>query len=144
VGGKTIKESVKIKTRKEEVVVTPIPTPNNAPNWGKGFYGDIILPSPSATIIDLGSISSDKEGDAISYQIINTKVNYDPLVDCNPNIDEPIFTKKDDIFIENNYLKVKDMPLCGIIDIVTTIKATAKGGSNQTKIQFHLDANYHE
>lgn len=67
VGGKMIKERVKIKTRKEEVVVTPTPTPtpelNTAPTWTKSLYDNIVIKTSDATILDLSSVSSDKEGD---------------------------------------------------------------------------------
>ena len=64
VGGKTIKKSVKIKTREEKVLATPTPTPtpivDTSPKWTKSSY-DIFLRSidlPSdGTIVDFNKIS---------------------------------------------------------------------------------------
>jgi hypothetical protein len=50
-----------------------------------------------------------------------------------------LFNYEDDIYIENKSLKVKNMEDCGTKYIIATIKATAKGGSNNTQIKFSLN-----
>ena len=86
--------------------------------------------------MNLGSVSSDKEGDPISYQIVDRKVVYDPNIDC---MDSTInFDPSTDIYIENKILKVRDMDTCGTDYVLVTIRATAKGGSSNTQVKFSL------
>jgi hypothetical protein len=96
-----------------------------------------VIKTSDAIVLDLSSVSLDKESDPISYRIVNRKVVYNPNVDC---MDSPVyFNSEDDMYIENKSLKVKNMEDCGTKYIMATIKATAKGGSNNTQVKFSLN-----
>ena len=125
VGGERIEKSTTVRTCKC----------NTAPVWTKKLY-EIVLNSPNGTVLNLGSVSSDKEGDPISYQIVDRKVVYDPNIDC---MDSTInFDPSTDIYIENKILKVRDMDTCGTDYVLVTIRATAQGGSSDTQVKFSL------
>jgi len=125
VGGKTIRKSVKIKTREERVDVTPSP-----PKCTKDFYDTKILITDNnyddVSIINLNSVCKSPK-DNIKYQIINTTVS-----------NSSKYTG-DVVKIRNNILKVDQ--LSSFIHgtrgrVFVRIRATTKGGFHDISVQF--------
>ncbi|MEA1880089.1 MAG: hypothetical protein U9N11_05560, partial [Campylobacterota bacterium] len=154
VGGKTIKESVKIKTQKEKVVATPTPTPvpppvvdtppsNNPPKWTKYFYElhirSLNIPSDN-TILNLNSLCSSNI--AIHYKIESvTFTEGEHLV----GDDEPVLAKNYDLSnelsIDKGKLKLNSMPLGGGNGTII-IRAKTSSGHSDTKINISLESLY--
>jgi hypothetical protein len=146
VGGKTIKESVKIKTQEEKVEVTPTPTPTpivDLPKWTKEFYElhirSLNIPSDN-TILNLNSICSSKS--SIHYEIKSVTftegehlvVNEDPVLAKNYNL-------SNELSIDNGKLKLNSMPLGGGNGTII-IRAKISSGYSETKINISLESLY--
>jgi hypothetical protein len=119
------------------ITFTTKATPNNAPTWTQASYdtGLTIDDSSDAsqTIMDLTSVSSDSDGDTISYSIENISSPNDPTAWSNS------------LYIENGALKVQnlltnDPNFEG--NVIVTIKASDNSLSNDTNVSFtYSDVN---
>ena len=143
VGGKTIKKSVKIKTKEEKVTPTPTPVVNTPPKWSKNLYQYNLI-GQLTTSINLSAISTDVDGDIITYSIVKREIEHNPLVDCRFGPDIVPFNPDKDIYIKENFLRLKNIPDCGTKYITVTIRAKDKSNSSDTKIQFYFDAIIYE
>ena len=143
VGGKTIKKSVKIRTRKEKVLATPTPTPtpivdtppsNNPPKWTKDSYQLLLrsvnIPSDK-TILDLNKLCSSNR--VISYEIVSSSFqqNTQPT-----DID---YNLRSELIIENGKLKLNNMPQNGGLGIVK-IRATSNNKSSETSVEITFES----
>ena len=144
VGGKTIKKSVKIRTREEKVLATPTPTPtpivdtppsNNSPKWTKNFYDTNIIyknkdVDTDKVILDLTKVCKSEKGSKIDFSILGVELNsggkpYDDIVK-----------------IEDGILKVDVLTsfLYGSKgSVIITISAKIKEGNSNSKIKFTYD-----
>ena len=142
VGGKTIKKSVKIKTREEKVLVTPTPTPtpivdtppsNNPPKWTKDSYElflrSINIPSDN-TILDLNKLCSAKGN--IIYKVISSGFQQ------NTQQTDVDYNFRRELMIDSGKLKLNKMPFNGGIGIVE-IRATSKNKSSDTSVKITFE-----
>ena len=106
---------------------------NNAPTWTASSYNTGLTvrdnTNDAITIKDLISISSDNDGDAITYTIVSISVPH--------SNDQTAWNNS--VYIDNGVLKVhnltiNDPDMDGTVTV--TIKATAIGGSNNTNVSF--------
>jgi hypothetical protein len=142
VGGKTIKESVKIKTRKEEVVVTPTPTPtpvvdtppsNNPPKWTKDFYNTDVLITDDEKNNFIMNLRSEALVEPMQELIfVIKKISLESYED-NPNI-----TYQGLIKIDNGILKFSgySMGTGSRESVIVTISAISNNKSSDTKVKF--------
>jgi len=137
VGGKTIKESVKIKTRKEEVVITPTPTPTpvvDLPKWTKDFYDTNVIftdddfdVNQPKIILNLNKVCSVKSNSKIKFSVVNIELSsggnaYDDIV-----------------IIKENLLQVQTLTsfLYGSMGyVIVTVRAKTEYGFRDAKIKF--------
>ena len=144
VGGKTIKESVKIKTQEEKVEVTPTPTPtptpivdtppsNNPPKWTKDFYDTHVLITDDEKNNFIMNLRSEALVEPMQELIfVIKKINLESYED-NPNI-----TYKGLIKIENGILKFSgySMGTGSRESVIVTISAISNNKSSDTKVKF--------
>jgi len=140
VGGKTIKKSVKIKTREEKVVVTQIPTPTpmvyTSPKWIKDSY-ELYLRSLNIphdrTILDLNKLCSSK-GD-ITYKIVSSHFQQNTIPQ------DSDYNLENELTIDNGKLKLDDMPYNGGL-VLVIIRATSNHKSSDASIKITLEPLY--
>ena len=138
VGGKTIKKSVKIRTREEKVLATPTPTPivHSAPVWRKKVYELYKgIEDPDNKInLNLDQEVFSKEGNKITYKIISNSYK---IVDDSTCLQDHPFSESKSIQIDANNLIVKYTPPCvGIITSVIQAKSAGGVSSATVKINF--------
>ncbi len=111
---------------------TPPPA-NVAPTWTSSSYATGLNITDAAdtaqTIKDLTAVSSDADGDTISYSVVSVSVP--------SSFDQTAWTNS--VYIENGILKVHNLMTnnpnwSGTVTV--TIIATATGGSNNTTVSF--------
>ncbi len=107
---------------------------NTAPTWTASSYDTGITVDDAnddpKTIKDLTAVSSDAEGDSISYSIVSISVPGQPV------------EWQNSIYIENGVLKVHNLLTNDpetVGDVIVTVRATADGGSNDATVQFHFN-----
>lgn len=127
VGGETLLSNVTIKT-------SPSPSPNQAPKWTANSYdtGLTIEDGTDAVqnIINLKSVSSDADGDTITYSIVSVSVPGQQA-----EWSSSISISSGVLIVKN--LKTNDPNDNGQVTIV--VKATATGGSANTSIKFNFN-----
>jgi len=118
-------------TAQEAPKPDPTPTPNTPPKWTASSYdtGKTIEDSTDSTqtIMDLKPVSSDADGDAITYSIVSVNVP-GQQTEWNNSI-----SISSGILVVQN-LKTNDPETNGNVSVV--VKASAKGGSANTTISF--------
>ncbi|RLA84247.1 MAG: hypothetical protein DRG78_01940 [Epsilonproteobacteria bacterium] len=120
------------------MVQTPTaPTPtNSAPTWTASSY-DTGLTITDANnnvqiIKDLTAISSDNDGDSITYSIVSISVSN--------SLEQTIWNNS--VYIDNGVLKVHNLQTNNPDfngNIIVTVKAIATGGSNTTTVSFSFN-----
>jgi hypothetical protein len=111
-------------------------TANQAPTWTQASYntGLTIDDSSNAeqTIQDLTAISSDTEGDTITYSVVS--------VDSPHPLDDSVF--ENSLFIDSGILKIQNLQTNNPATSGTTtivVRATATGGYNDTNVSFEFN-----
>jgi len=122
--------------QKTQVAIDRDAPVNYAPTWTADSYDTGITVDDAdddVTVIkDLGAVSSDVDGDVITYSIVSIAV---------PHSGEQ--TKWDDsIYIDNGVLKLHNLKTNNPDEdgtVTVTVKAEATGGSNNTDISFTFE-----
>lgn len=137
VGGKTIKESVKIKTREEEVVVTPTVS---APQWRKNLY-DIyrdnqkLMLNKNRIILDLNKETSSNKKDNINYSILKSNYTITEYSSC---LQDAPFNEKSFIQVKSDTLYIHTIPPC-IGEGTLQVEAKSAGGSSVMTVKITFD-----
>jgi hypothetical protein len=125
-----------VQTAQAPVKPTPTPTTNKPPKWTASSYntGLTIEDGTDAVqnIKNLKSVSSDPEGDTITYSIVSVS---SPDSAENSVWSASLSISSGSLVVKN--LKSNDPDSIGVVNV--TIRATAKGGSANTTIKFNFN-----
>jgi len=136
VGGKTIRKSVKIKTREEKKEPTLTPIIHTTPQWKKKVYEVYkgIEDTDNKIDLKLNQEVSSEQGDKITYKVLSNSYK---ILDERTCLQDHPFVESESIRIDGNNLIVKYSPPCiGIITSVVQAKSVGGVSTATVKVNF--------